>query len=589
MTIPRYFGFTDFTPVIPQLYWNVYSNEQRIKALCKELCKIIQYADMLGVNVDEIKQTLQDIQDGKLDPIIVEAIEQWFAENQPEIMQELDLLTDLIANTRNELQDQIGEGFSAQHSVEDAFEDEARNREQDINDLKDYFDSTIKNMSYPEKLQGAFPLLRVEFDYTVYNPQGFCIYPYENPNYILVYLQNKSSQDGVIQIYDFTSKVLVNTISVAYGHGSAVDYDNENNRFFIIGANENNYVYELDATNPVNPVLSRAYDFSQLNMTGVCYYKENKFIAVDRWAGRNKTLYLVDLATMTTEILCNVPVQKEYWPGLLQSYHYDSVNDVISLVSSNGGAKTVFFKPSGELLKTMEFEQQYSFIPCCEIEDVQITGNRIWFNNNVAGFEGEVNYRHVYTVFEGDLLDPAKNCNKLTPTNLQWVTVVLNNDYSPYNDYENGNNSFGATNNPIRFKYAQDLLSLPFAVPNMNIHVAIQEDYIADPIIMNGGGQHVTIDGNNHLIAGAFLQNGFFALRTMGANASTFSQFKITYQNLPVLCRCYNAQVMLQNVLNNTGMYSAAVSNGVVYVRDTATQGRVANAGNSISIVGVQA
>lgn len=106
MTIPRYFGFTDFTPVIPQLYWNVYSNEQRIKALCKELCKIIQYADMLSVNVDEIKQTLQDIEDGELDPIIVEAIEQWFNENQPEIM-----------NSIETIENELGEGFSENNTV----------------------------------------------------------------------------------------------------------------------------------------------------------------------------------------------------------------------------------------------------------------------------------------------------------------------------------------------------------------------------------------------------------------------------------------------------------------------------------------
>ena len=47
---------------------------------------------MLGDNVNEIKTMLQEILDGKLDPIIEAAIAEWFEENQPEIVADIEAL-----------------------------------------------------------------------------------------------------------------------------------------------------------------------------------------------------------------------------------------------------------------------------------------------------------------------------------------------------------------------------------------------------------------------------------------------------------------------------------------------------------------
>lgn len=90
--IPSFAGFTAFTPTIPKMYWDVKSQEQRIFGLCKMMNKVICYADMLGENVDEIKKTLQDILDGKLDDMIVAAIAEWFDENEPEIVADIENL-----------------------------------------------------------------------------------------------------------------------------------------------------------------------------------------------------------------------------------------------------------------------------------------------------------------------------------------------------------------------------------------------------------------------------------------------------------------------------------------------------------------
>lgn len=65
-------GIIGNTPVVPKLYWDVYSSEQRWKEICCELQHVIDYARQLGegANIDhaaleEIQAVLNDIQAGK--------------------------------------------------------------------------------------------------------------------------------------------------------------------------------------------------------------------------------------------------------------------------------------------------------------------------------------------------------------------------------------------------------------------------------------------------------------------------------------------------------------------------------------------
>ena len=113
--IPSFAGFTAFTPTIPKMYWDVKSQEQRIIGLCKMLNKVICYADMLGENVDEIKQTMQEILDGTLDPMIEAAIAQWFEDNQPEIMNDIEALQERVSDIESTLVD-----FAPDNTVKDA-------------------------------------------------------------------------------------------------------------------------------------------------------------------------------------------------------------------------------------------------------------------------------------------------------------------------------------------------------------------------------------------------------------------------------------------------------------------------------------
>ena len=50
-----YSEFVSTTPALPSFYWDVYSSEQRIKDMCKELRKLAEYGTYLAESIDRIQ------------------------------------------------------------------------------------------------------------------------------------------------------------------------------------------------------------------------------------------------------------------------------------------------------------------------------------------------------------------------------------------------------------------------------------------------------------------------------------------------------------------------------------------------------
>nr|DAI42210.1 MAG TPA: hypothetical protein [Bacteriophage sp.] len=86
--------FTDATPVVPKFYWDVKSQEQRIKIIC---CLIQQLIDQYGSTDSQINQNTNDIaelkrlfeqfQQSGFDDYYATQIEQWFNDNAWRIYQ----------------------------------------------------------------------------------------------------------------------------------------------------------------------------------------------------------------------------------------------------------------------------------------------------------------------------------------------------------------------------------------------------------------------------------------------------------------------------------------------------------------------
>jgi hypothetical protein len=89
-------SFVGATPVLPSMYWDVYSAEQRWKAigkLLKKLCDYIEYmGDEINVDRDTINELLKDFETFKESGFYdyyAAQIDQWIRDNFSDIMREI--------------------------------------------------------------------------------------------------------------------------------------------------------------------------------------------------------------------------------------------------------------------------------------------------------------------------------------------------------------------------------------------------------------------------------------------------------------------------------------------------------------------
>lgn len=133
--VKRWAFWNPATWSIPKLYWDAWSQEQRLHAICRQLEKVIKYADYLGVNVDDIAARLKAIEEGQLDPLIEAAIEAWFEDNEPAIVAAIEALNDALP---------IGD-FNAENTVKDAIDAEASARQTAVAELPTVYE-TVADM-----------------------------------------------------------------------------------------------------------------------------------------------------------------------------------------------------------------------------------------------------------------------------------------------------------------------------------------------------------------------------------------------------------------------------------------------------------
>lgn len=93
--VPLWPAFFPSAPVVPKLYYDALSPEQRIKKLCEELHRLCEYANLLGENINldhgAIAQLQADFQrfiDGEYDQYYKDVIYQWIQDHFAELISE---------------------------------------------------------------------------------------------------------------------------------------------------------------------------------------------------------------------------------------------------------------------------------------------------------------------------------------------------------------------------------------------------------------------------------------------------------------------------------------------------------------------
>lgn len=91
--VPLWPAFFPSAPVVPKLYYDALSPEQRIKKLCEELHRLCDYANMLGININldheliaQLQEDFQKFIDGEYDDYYEKVIYDWIQENFAELI-----------------------------------------------------------------------------------------------------------------------------------------------------------------------------------------------------------------------------------------------------------------------------------------------------------------------------------------------------------------------------------------------------------------------------------------------------------------------------------------------------------------------
>lgn len=163
--VKRFAFWNPVTWSIPKLYWDAWSQEQRVHAICRQLEKVIAYADYLGVNVDDIAARLKAIEDGQLDELIAQAVEDWFEENAPQLLYDVqDLQAALpiseydaehtVKDAIDGINAIIGEGFTDEETIAKVISDDKTELKGDI--------AALQAKSIPNQINAMEGLFRFE-------------------------------------------------------------------------------------------------------------------------------------------------------------------------------------------------------------------------------------------------------------------------------------------------------------------------------------------------------------------------------------------------------------------------------------------
>lgn len=86
--VPLWPAFFPSAPVVPKLYYDALSPEQRIKKLCEELHRLCEYANTLGIAINLDREAIAELQadfqkfiDGEYDQYYKDLIYKWIQDN----------------------------------------------------------------------------------------------------------------------------------------------------------------------------------------------------------------------------------------------------------------------------------------------------------------------------------------------------------------------------------------------------------------------------------------------------------------------------------------------------------------------------
>lgn len=301
--------FRDYAPsiAIPSVYWDVESAEQRTRAICEILGRVVSYADEMGIEVTRISELLAEIEAGHLDPMIEAAIAEWFDENEPEIMLDIQAL----GNAIDTINSTTIPGLRIDLEAEITALDNALSKKIQYVQVSNAITADASTIYLGDSLNEEYSL------------NGMCVRG--NLAYMLI-----SHDDAYckVECWDLENNVLVFSKDVnVFGKGNTLCYDNTRGCFWVPGPAG---VYQADL-NFVNIDLV----FSDIQVTRIAFdaVKKRLWCNVGVITDPVQTLYYLDEGATELELFGTFPTFEQLEQDIAV------YNDIFIAQNSNFGAR----------------------------------------------------------------------------------------------------------------------------------------------------------------------------------------------------------------------------------------------------------
>lgn len=446
--VKRFAFWNPATWSIPKLYWDAWSQEQRLHAICRQLEKVIAYADYVGVNVDDIAARLTAIEQGQLDEIIVQAVEDWFAEHEEDIYLKIVQLEEALPITE----------FDAENTVKDAFDA--------VNDTFDTVNSRISQAEDSISILDARTIANVHFriasrvvvDATTLDNRGLqsgCMFQIDGKLYCAEWFATDNTDyTDILTIIDMEQNQIIGSLNMEIGHGQNPTFNPNTKQLAVCDAT---HIYFIDVSTPSNPNLVAARETPIIPVYGNPVYIAWDDADYQHFYVLKENDTHTDMVLLHTDTSFNVESVVELDisdTDLITWQSIDVKNGILYYCASFPEAIVMCDVETGERLNVVNVPDFIAFLPIREIEWACVIGTKLY----CAQANMYPNY-FVPVIFEFDLKRGTIPYEEFFP---RMVTTVERN---PSQYIEIGwtsadlVNPFSHTGQRPRFKFVQDAVN----------------------------------------------------------------------------------------------------------------------------------
>lgn len=380
MIIQRFAFWNPGTWQIPKLYWDAFSDEQRIHAICKQLGKVIAYADYLGINVDDIAERLKAIEEGQLDPIIIAAIEQWFEDNQPAIMLALQNLEEALpisdfdsVNTVKAALNAIEGRFPVDSAdIADAAVTEAKIADDAVtgDKIADGAVDTVKLTPYVRIKLLSYPNFSIvdRYIFSDYvagtSGQASCMFRRGSTYYSA---QVVLAPTETLVIRNMTTNTTLSSTPMALGHGYSMS--EKNNKLLISDSMD---VYIIDISDLTAPAIETTY--LGVNEYNVCWYKDH-FAAAEI---DGNDIVIKEYASDFASIIATHSIEASADPFVIQNICWS--DDLECFIIGTTHPDGFFIVNTEQVLDYIKCQNYYGHVYMRELESAYALDSKIYIN-----------------------------------------------------------------------------------------------------------------------------------------------------------------------------------------------------------------